>query len=71
MYKPYTGPTYDNPDHKGYFERLTANDDICRACVKCDSEYSGGRGTSCHDTCEVFQKWKKECQNIGMSRVRQ
>ena len=32
----------------------------CEACIKCDSEYSGGRGTSCHDTCEVFQQWEKE-----------
>ena len=36
----------------------------CEACIKCDSEYSGGRGTSCHDTCDKFQEWKerRECQ---------
>ena len=64
----------ENPDHRGYYRKMFGEKligDRCEACVRCDSEYSGGRGISCHDTCEVFQQWKKECQNIGMSRVRQ
>ena len=60
MYKPYTGPTYDNPDHKGYLNRLTANDDICRACVKCNKSWSAGTDLSCHDNCEEFKKWEEE-----------
>ena len=58
VYRPYNGPTYDNPDHKGYFERLTANDDICRACVKCNKSWSAGMDLSCHDNCNDYQKWK-------------
>ena len=36
--------------------------EYCEACIECKDSWSAGMDVSCHDACDKFQEWEKECK---------